>query len=72
MTQQKVALSLMLMLLFSFPSLTVQAEQAVTVDAFGDGFVEVVIADATDDLDEPTDMEFHPGRTGELLSLIHI
>ena len=36
------------------------------VDAFGDGFVEVVIADVSDDLDEPTDMEFHPGRANEL------
>ena len=66
MMEKRVALSLVLMLLFSFPSYTAQAEETVLVDAFGDGFVEVVIADATDDLDEPTDMEFHPGRTGEL------
>ncbi|MEL0332089.1 MAG: thrombospondin type 3 repeat-containing protein [Candidatus Poseidoniales archaeon] len=66
MMKKNVALFLVLMLLFSFPSFTAQAEETVLVDAFGDGFVEVVIADATDDLDEPTDMEFHPGRAGEL------
>ena len=66
MMEKKVALSLVLLLLFALPSYTAQAEATEMVDAFGDGFVEVVIADASDDLDEPTDMEFHPGRTGEL------
>ena len=56
----------MFLLLFALPSYTTQAEDAETVDAFGDGFVEMVVADASDDLDEPTDMEFHPGRANEL------
>ena len=29
-------------------------------------FNEVVIADASDDLDDPRDLEFHPGRANEL------
>ncbi|MDP6200149.1 MAG: hypothetical protein QF531_05200, partial [Candidatus Poseidonia sp.] len=66
MMEKKVAISLVLLLLFALPSYTTQAEEAETVDAFGDGFVESVVADASDDLDEPTDMEFHPGRPNEL------
>ena len=66
MMEKKVALSLVLLLLFALPTYTAQAEDTEMVDAFGDGFVEVVIADASDDLDEPTDMEFHPGRANEL------
>ena len=65
MMEKKVALSLVLLLLFALPTYTAQAEDTEMVDAFGDGFVEVVIADASDDLDEPTDMEFHPGRANE-------
>ena len=48
------------MLLFALPTYTTMAEETTTVDAFGDGFVETVIAHASDDLDEPTnhlDME---------------
>ena len=66
MMEKKVAISLVFLLLFALPSYTTQAEDAETVDAFGDGFVEMVVADASDDLDEPTDMEFHPGRANEL------
>ena len=66
MMEKKVAISLVFLLLFALPSYTTQAEDAETVDAFGDGFVEMVVADASDDLDQPTDMEFHPGRPNEL------
>ena len=36
------------------------------VPQFGYSFVEVVIADSSDDLSDPTDLEFHPGRANEL------
>ena len=54
--------TLVFMLLFALPTYTTMAEEVATVDAFGDGFVETVIADASDDWDDPRDMEFHPGR----------
>ncbi len=66
MMERKVAFSLVFMLLFALPTYTTMAEEATTVEAFGDGFVETVIADASDDLDDPRDMEFHPGRVNEL------
>ena len=69
MMERKLAFSLVFLLLFALPSVptyTAQAEDTETVDAFGDGFVETVIADYLDDLDDPRDLEFHPGRTNEL------
>ena len=54
-------------------SSSVSAEQIVTppdtyISQFGPGFEEVVIASSTDGLDEPRDLEFHPGieRSDEL------
>ena len=56
--------------LFTSP---VSSEQIVTppdtyISQFGPGFDEVVIASSTDGLDEPRDLEFHPGigRSDEL------
>ena len=66
MMERKVAFSLVFMLLFALPTYTAMADESTAVDAFGDGFVETVIADASDDLDDPRDMEFHPGRANEL------
>ena len=48
---------------------TVQASEEVNiVQQFGTGFDEVIIASSTDGLDEPRDLEFHPGinRSDEL------
>jgi len=66
MKEKRMALTLVFLLLFSLPSFTAQAEDTVLVDAFGDGFVETVIANALDDLNDPRDLEFHPGRANEL------
>ena len=56
--------------LFTSP---VSSEQIVTppdtyISQFGPGFDEVVIASSSDGLDEPRDLEFHPGigRSDEL------
>jgi len=42
--------------------------RAVIVPQFGSGFDETIIADSSDDLDVPRDLEFHPGssRSDEL------
>ena len=40
--------------------------EAEYVPQFGYSFEEVVIADSLDDLSDPTDLEFHPGRADEL------
>ena len=66
MANKQAAVLTVLLMLFALPSYTTMAEEATTVEAFGDGFVETVIADASDDLDDPRDMEFHPGRANEL------
>ena len=66
MLEKKAAFAVVFLLLFTLPSYTSQAETPQVVAAFGDGFTEAVIADAADDLDEPTDLEFHPGRANEL------
>ena len=57
MANKQAAVMTVLLMLFALPSLTTTAEETTTVDAFGDGFTEVVIATYLDDLD---------------LSLIHI
>ena len=66
MMEKRIAFTLVFLLLFTLPSYATQAEETEVVEAFGDGFLEVVIADASDDLRSPTDLEFHPGRTNEL------
>ena len=60
-----VAWGLVLML-FSFPVSATDPAEPVVVEKFGVVFEETVIADASDDLEGPTDLEFHPGRTNEL------
>ena len=62
MRAKSISVLLLIVLLFSIiPS--VHASQESTVDQFGTGFNEVVIADRTDGLDEPRDLEFHPNPT---------
>ncbi|MDP6235092.1 MAG: thrombospondin type 3 repeat-containing protein [Candidatus Poseidoniaceae archaeon] len=59
-------LVLLSVLLFAIPSYAVESRETADVEQFGVVFNEVVIADASDDLDDPRDLEFHPGRANEL------
>ena len=66
MSSKWTSIVLASLLLCVIPSTATQAEETDTVNAFGDGFTEVVIATYLDDLDDPRDLEFHPGRPNEL------
>ena len=66
MLRKQVVVLTLLLLLFSIPSYATDTDDPVVVEAFGVGFDEVIIADSTDFLDDPRDLEFHPGRTDEL------
>ena len=69
MLRKQTVVLTVLLLLFSFPTHLSMAEEtdgAEIVDKFGVGFKEVVIADSTDYLNDPRDLEFHPGRANEL------
>ena len=55
-----------LLLLFSIPSYASEAKETEIVEQFGVGFDEVTIADSSDYLNDPRDLEFHPGRANEL------
>ena len=61
-----LTLMLLSILLFAIPSHAVESRDVADVEQFGVVFNEVVIADASDDLDDPRDLEFHPGRANEL------
>jgi hypothetical protein len=66
--KQTVVLTIFL-LLFSMPSIpsyASEAKETEIVEKFGVGFDEVVIADVSDYLNDPRDLEFHPGRANEL------
>ncbi len=41
-------------------------EEVTIVPQFGTAFEEIVIADSSDDLDDPRDLEFHPGNANQL------
>ena len=58
--------AVMVMLLFCLLPYTGASDENFIVPEFGIGFDEVVIADSNDALDDPRDLEFHPGRTDEL------
>ena len=66
MDSKRVAVLLMAILILYLPSGAVGASEAEYVPQFGYSFEEVVIADSTDSLSNPTDLEFHPGRANEL------
>ena len=66
MANKQTAVMTVLLMLLALPSLTSTAEETTTVDVFGDGFTEVVIASYLDYLNDPRDLEFHPGRANEL------
>jgi len=66
MHSRKASLLVMLLLLLALPTYNAQSETSQAVEAFGDGFTEEVIATYLDNLDDPRDLEFHPGRLNEL------
>lgn len=66
MVNKHAAILLLSILLFSIPSYATASKEAPLVEQFGVGFDEVVIADSTDELSDPRDLEFHPGRANEL------
>ncbi len=66
MASRRVALTILMVLLFYIPSNALGNEDSNIVSQFGVGFDEVVIADSSDSLSDPRDLEFHPGRANEL------
>jgi hypothetical protein len=66
MVNKQAAILLLSILLFSIPSHATASKDAPLVEQFGTGFDEVVIADSSDALSDPRDLEFHPGRANEL------
>ena len=66
MGQKRLSVFIVGIFLFSLVSSVQASEDGETVAQFGTGFDEVVIADSTDGLFDPRDLEFHPGRTDEL------
>ena len=63
---KQISIILLSLLLFSIPSHAFASKDAPVVSQFGVGFDEVVIADSSDALSDPRDLEFHPGRANEL------
>jgi len=53
---------------FETATVAARTSHRTVVPQFGVAFEETIIADATDDLDQPRDLEFHPGsnRSDEL------
>ena len=66
MAVKRKSLLILSILLFSLISNVQASNDFDTVAQFGTGFEEVVIADSSDDLFDPRDLEFHPGRANEL------
>ena len=66
MLRKQTVILTLLLLLFSIPSYANEARDSEVVEKFGVGFNEIVIADSSDFLSDPRDLEFHPGRTNEL------
>ena len=68
MVKKQACIILLSILLFSVPSQAIASKDARAVSQFGGGFDEVVIADFSDSLSDPRDLEFHPGssRSNEL------
>jgi len=66
MMNKQLSILLLTVLLFSIPSHAIASNESLVVEQFGDYFDEVVIADSSDRLSNPRDLEFHPGRINEL------
>ena len=59
--------ALLLVCLFLICLLPQSATEEITiVPQFGTAFEEILIADSSDDLDDPRDLEFHPGNNDQL------
>ena len=66
MASKQTSVFILIILLFSLVSNVQASEESQIVSQFGTGFDEVVIADSSDGLFDPRDLEFHPGRADEL------
>ncbi len=66
MGNKQTSIIILCIMLFSLLSHVGSSEEAIIVPHFGTGFEEVVIADSSDALADPRDLEFHPGRDNEL------
>ena len=66
MANKRKSLLILSIVLFSLVSSAQASEDSNSVPQFGTGFEEVVIADSSDGLFDPRDLEFHPGRVNEL------
>ena len=66
MSNRRVCIVILSILLFYAPAQVLASEETAAVPQFGTVFEEVVIADSSDDLSDPRDLEFHPGRANEL------
>ena len=66
MARKQTSVFILSILLFSLVSNVQAADESQTIAQFGTGFDEVVIADSSDGLFDPRDLEFHPGRTQDV------
>ncbi|MDE0707852.1 MAG: hypothetical protein OSB33_02770, partial [Candidatus Poseidoniales archaeon] len=66
MTNKLASVLLLTILLFCLLPPVEASGETAAVPQFGIGFDEVVIADSSDALSDPRDLEFHPGRANEL------
>ena len=66
MSNRRVCIVILSILLFYAPAQVLASGETAAVSQFGTVFEEVVIADSSDDLSDPRDLEFHPGRANEL------
>ncbi|MGY8728816.1 MAG: hypothetical protein ACKVKS_06255 [Candidatus Poseidoniales archaeon] len=71
MVNKQACIILLSILLFAIPSQASASQASASkdthvVEMFGVGFDEIVIADSSDSLNDPRDLEFHPGRANEL------
>ena len=66
MASRRVSVVLLMILVLYLPIHAVGNQTTATVAQFGDSFDEVLIADSSDELSDPRDLEFHPGRANEL------
>ena len=66
MSNKRVCIVILSILLFYAPAQVLASGETAAVPQFGTVFEEVVIADSSDDLSDPRDLEFHPGRANEL------
>jgi hypothetical protein len=66
MANKRVCVMILFILVFYIPSHAVGNDDNNVVPQFGVSFDEVTVADSSDGLSDPRDLEFHPGRANEL------